>query len=520
MLPFNLTAFTIDQIPANNAAGVSLRPIIKLTFDQRIDTSTFRQALTFAGQNVSGIGIRLSTEQSDSTLILQVSPDLTPFSKYTLTINQSFKSKAGQSLSLPASAIFTTSIDTTDKFPRISDDSLLTLIQSQTFRYFWNFGHPVSGMARERNTSGDLVTTGGTGFGIMAILVGIERKFISRSAGLERIRTITDFLDTKASKYHGAFAHWINGKTGATIPFSEKDDGGDLVETSFLMAGLLCAQEYFDGQSTTEDSLRGTIRRLWKDVEWDWYTRDSHEALYWHWSPKYGWDMNQQIKGWNEALITYILAAASPTHPITKDIYDKGWASNGGMQNGASYYGIPLPLGPDLGGPLFFEHYSFLGINPESLSDIYANYHLQTVNHSEINHLYCIDNPRKYYGYSDECWGLTASDTRNGYTAHSPTNDQGVITPTASLSSMPFTPEASLKAARFFYYKLGDRLFGEYGFADAFSLHYSWVADSYLAIDQGPIIVMIENYRSHLIWNYAMKNEDIRKGLTTLGFIF
>jgi hypothetical protein len=515
---FNPVRFSIDGIQAQNAAGVGLNPVILLHFDQKTDTATLRNALTLTGNTVPNTRIEIKTADKDSTVILQIVPALSPFSQYTLNINQTFKSRYGQSLSSELNLSFTTAIDTSDKFPVITDDSLLTLIQKQTFRYFSDFAHPVSGMARERNSSGDLVTTGGTGFGIMAIIAGINNGFISRDEGLSHIKTIADFLDTKATKYHGAFAHWIDGKTGVTIPFSQKDDGGDLVETSFLMAGLLCAREYFDRNIPAEDFLRQTITRLWHNVEWDWYTRGGSDALYWHWSPKYDWDMNVQVKGWNEALITYILAASSPTHPVAPAVYDKGWASNGDLQNGNTFYGIRLPLGPDFGGPLFFEHYSFLGIDPRKLKDKYADYNEQTGNHSRINQAYCISNPKKYYGYSAACWGLTASDTRNGYSAHSPTNDQGVISPTAALSSMPYTPEASLNAARFFYYKLGDKIWGQYGFKDAFSPHYAWVADSYLAIDQGPIIVMIENYKTGLIWNLTMKNADIRQGLTTLGF--
>ena len=190
------------------------------------------------------------------------------------------------------------------------------------------------------------------------------------------------------------------------------------------------------------------------------------------------------------------------------------------MRNGKEYYGIKLPLGSDKGGPLFFTHYSFLGLDPRGLSDAYADYWEQNVAHTRINHAYCKANPKKYAGYSDECWGLTASDILNSYTASSPTNDKGTIAPTAALSSMPYTPEESMKALRYFYYVLGDRLFKEYGFRDAFNLSSSWFASSYIAIDQGPIVVMIENYRTGLLWDNFMKNEDVQKGLARLGFTY
>jgi len=391
-------------------------------------------------------------------------------------------------------------------------------VQQQTFKYFWDFGHPISGLARERNTSGETVTSGGSGFGIMAIVTGISRNFITKAQGLARMQTIVGFLKNTAQKFHGAFPHWLNGTTGAVIPFSAKDDGADLVETSYLMQGLLTARQFFNGADAAETTLRNDINILWNGVEWSWFRQNNQNVLYWHWSPTYNWDMNFQIRGWNEALITYVLAASSPTSAIPKIVYDNGWAQNGAMKNGKTFYGYQLPLGPDYGGPLFFAHYSFLGINPTGLNDVYANYQLQTINHTKINYEYCKANPKSFYGYSAECWGLTASDIQNGYTASSPTNDVGVIAPTAALSSFPYSPTESMAALKFFYYKLGDKIWGQYGFKDAFSLHNQWFADSYLAIDQGPIIIMIENYRTGLLWNLFTTCPEVKTGMRTLGF--
>lgn len=514
------SSYRINDKSNISAIGVELNPLVSISFSEPLDFSSLDKAVILEGNNASRIQLDFSLVNNDSTLNIIFKPALSPLQKYTLTLNQNLKSKNGLGLFSEFKSSISTTFDASDKFQQIDDEDLFTKVQEQTFKYFWDFGHPSSGMARERNTSGDLVTTGGTGFGIMAIIVGIERGFITRNEGLERITKIATFLDTKAIKYHGAFAHWLNGVTGVTIPFSSKDNGGDLVETSFLISGLLCALEYFDDSNLRETELRQTITRIWEGVEWNWYTKNNSSTLFWHWSPNFQWEMNLPVRGWNESLITYILAAASPTFPISADVYNKGWANEGRLKNGREFYGITLPLGPDLGGPLFFEHYSFLGINPKNLKDTYANYWQQAVNHSLINHRYCVSNPKNYWGYNEDCWGLTASDTRTGYTAHSPTNDLGVISPTAALSSMPFTPEESLKALRFFYYKLGDKLFKDYGFIDAFSLHHLWFANSYLAIDQGPIIIMIENYRTQLIWNYTMKNKDINKGLKKLGFEF
>ncbi|MEO6638579.1 MAG: glucoamylase family protein, partial [Ginsengibacter sp.] len=370
-----------------------------------------------------------------------------------------------------------------------------------------------------RNTSGETVTTGGTGFGVMTILAAVNRNFITRAEGLQRINTIVDFLTNKCTRYHGAFAHWINGTTGVTIPFSAKDDGGDLVETSLLMEGLLCARQYFNTADPTETALRAGINVIWDSVEWNWYRQGGQNALYWHWSPNYGFQINQQIRGWNEALIVYALAASSDTDSIPSIVYHNGWAANGGIKNGASYYGIQLPLGPNLGGPLFFSHYSFLGINPNGLTDNYANYFTQNTAHALINYNYCVTNPGNFYGYSSINWGLTASDDNiSGYKAHAPDNDDGVITPSAAISSLPYTQTQSMNAIRFFYYTLGDKLWKDYGFIDAFNLNDLWFADSFLAIDQGPEIIMIENSRSGLLWNLFMSCPEIKRGMKQLGF--
>lgn len=422
----------------------------------------------------------------------------------------------------------TTLVDRCPPIPRaiaeeLSEEALFDLVQSQTLKYFWDFGEPNSGMARERNTSGNLVTTGGTGMGIMAMIAGAERGFVNREEVLQRVLKISNFLH-QADRFHGAWSHWIDGTTGRVIAFSPKDNGGDLVETAFLVQGLIAAREYFNGSNALEDSLRALVDTLWHGVDWQWYTRGQN-VLYWHWSPQYNFEMNMQIVGWNEAMIVYVLAAASPTYPIAPAVYHQGWARNGNMRNGRNFYNIRLPLGVDFGGPLFFSHYSFLGLDPRGLHDQYADYWEQNVNHTLINQNYSITNPKDYCYYSDTLWGLTASDDPVvGYQAHAPWGfhgfDNGTITPTAALSSFPYTPVQSMKALRTFYYYLGNRLWGGYGFRDAFNLDRDWFASSYLAIDQGPIIVMIENHRSALLWEVFMRNPDVVRGLDRLGFYY
>lgn len=491
---------------------------IKIRLNKKVDRATV-SAITLTSFG-SVIPVNISYERQDSTVVLQPSANLYYLNKYAVNIVTALKATDNTALKNVFVVNFNTSIDSSDKFPVISDNALLDLVQQQTFKYFWDYGHPVSGLARERsNSTPETVTSGGSGFGIMAIPVGIERNFITRAQGLARMQTIVGFLKNTAQKFHGAFPHWLNGTTGAVIPFSQKDNGADLVETSYLMAGLLTARQYFNGADPAETALRADINLLWNAVEWSWFRKSNENVLYWHWSPSFNWDMNHKIQGWNECLITYILAASSTTFGVPLAVYKEGFARNGAMVNGNTFYGYPLPLGPPKGGPLFWAHYSFLGINPNGLTDIYANYQVQVTNHTKINYEYCRANPGNHFGYSSLCWGLTASDVHSGYNANEPDNDIGVISPTAALSSFPYTPAESMNALKFFYYKLGDRIWKQYGFADAFSLKDIWIADSFLAIDQGPIIIMIENYRSGLIWNLLTSCPEIKNGMkNVLGF--
>lgn len=405
---------------------------------------------------------------------------------------------------------------------KLTDDQLLDIVQKQTLNYFWDFAHPTSGMARERSnqTFGyglETCTIGGTGFGVMAIVAGVERKWIERDTAARRILKLVNFL-FKAESFHGVFPHWLNGETGKTIPFGRKDDGGDLVETAYLLQGLICAREYFTGDNRIEIALRQKITWLFHETEFNWYTRGTDNQLYWHWSPNNDWTMNFELRGWNETLITYVLGAGSPRYPIQKSHYDKCWAQSNHFKNGKSFYGVKLPLGFDYGGPLFFAHYSFLGLDPRGLKDSYGDYWEQNVNHSLINYLHCVANPNQFKGYGPNSWGLTASDNHEGYNAHAPDNDLGVISPTAALSSFPYTPKQSMAALRNFYENKYATLWGPYGFKDAFNESKNWVAESYLAIDQGPIVVMIENHRSGLFWKLFMKAQEVQEGLKKLGF--
>lgn len=415
--------------------------------------------------------------------------------------------------------------------PSQEDIALMDKVQRQTFDYFWDGAQPNSGLAAERihmdniypSDDKHIVTTGGSGFGLMAILVGIERGYITKEQALERYIKIVDFLG-KAERFHGAWPHWLDDNTGKAKAFSKYDDGGDLVETAFLVQGLLTVAEYFKDGNEKEQQLVEDIQTLYEGVEWDWYTRGEN-VLYWHWSKNYGWKMNFPIGGYNECLIMYVLAAASPTHPISKEVYDQGWARSGGITQDTTYYGLPTVLdhyehdGAPVG-PMFWSHYSYLGLNPKGLKDQYADYWSLNRNHALIQYRYCVDNPKDYKGYGENNWGLTSSYSPRGYAGHHPGEmDLGVISPTAALSSMPYTPKESMQFLRHLY-KEKDSLIGKYGPYDAYSLEEDWYLPRYLAIDQGPIPVMIENYRTGLLWNLFMGNKDVQNGLDKLGFTY
>ncbi len=418
----------------------------------------------------------------------------------------------------------------------LSDEELLTMVQEACFRYYWDGAHPMAGMAIEILPGDEnLVAVGASGHGIMALLVGLERGFITREQGVERMLKITRFL-SKADRFHGVFPHSLDGRTGKIIArFGKYDNGGDLVETAFLMQGLLAARQYFTRDTAAEQEIQKTMTSLWRSVEWDWYRGDSNSNfLYWHWSPDYGFYLHHPLIGWNETMIVYLLAIASPTHPIPATMYYTGWAgqSERAVQyrrwwsrttqgdhyvNGNSYYSIKLDVGEGNGEELFFTHYSFLGFDPRDKKDAYTNYFKNNRNIALISHAYAVANPGKYVGYRDNSWGRSAGINAAGARAY-PRDDNGTITCTAALASFPYTPIESMKALKYFYRDLGEKLWGVYGSRDGFSLSEDWFEDVYMGLNQAPIVVMIENYRSGLIWKLFMSNAEIKPALDRIGF--
>lgn len=422
----------------------------------------------------------------------------------------------------------------------MTDEQLLDMVQEAHFRYYWEGAEPNSGLARE-NIPGrrDMIATGASGFGIMAILVATERGFITRDEAVERFTTITSFL-SGADKFHGAVSHFIDGTTGKTIPFfGKRDNGGDLVETSFLIQGLLAAHQYFNRDTGEEKLIREKIDTFWKGIEWNWYKRYADSPfLYWHWSPDQEWVIDHRLIGWNETMITYLLAIMSPSHAIEPKMYYSGWASPSGIAqeyrknwgktddgslyaNGKTYYGLKLDVGVSNGGPLFFVHYSYLGLNPHNFTDRYTNYFHNNRTIAQINYRYCVENPNKYEGYGADSWGLTASDFAWGYQAQEPVSfrDNGTIAPTGALASFPYTPRESMAALKNYYRNHGRFLWGEYGFKDAFNLSENWCSPIFMGLNQAPVTVMIENYRSGLLWELFMSHPDVRNGIEKINRI-
>jgi hypothetical protein len=403
----------------------------------------------------------------------------------------------------------------------MTDAELLSSVQEATFRYFWDYAHPDSGLIRERSNYGATCATGGTGFGLFALIVGAERGFAPRTAVAERVAAILNFLEEKVARYHGAFPHWIHGSTGKTLPFSPKDNGADIVETALLMQGVLAVRQYFDRADRAEADIRKRATRLWEAVEWDWFLKSpDSKTLLWHWSPEFGWEKNLSVAGWNEAMITYLLAIASPTHPIPADCYYKGWARSKNYAHRRQYYGFTQFVGRQpMGGPLFLTQYSFVGFDPRNRRDRFCDYFENNRNATLIQRAYAIENPGKHEGYGESQWGLTSSMSPDKYHNSAPgPSDNGTIAPTAALSAMPYAPEESLACLKNLYHAHGKRLWGEFGFRDAFNLDRDWYADEYLAIDQGPIIAMIENARTGLCWRMFMANPEITPMLKAIGW--
>lgn len=513
----------LDEIRAiqsgGTGPGVPNRPegIIATGHDSRIDLRWTVDADTnlagyfiYRSQTLSGTYTKLNSTFHETHLYSDFfGQNNQTYYYYVTAANQNYEESPASDTVLSTSYAMT-------------EDQLLSSVQEAMFRYFYDYGHPISGLARERNGAGNSETcaTGATGFGLMSIMIGADRGFITRDSAASRVLKILQFLQNSCTKYHGAWSHWIDGSNGMTIPFSQYDDGGDLVETAYLIQGILTVKQYFNLNNAVENEIHNLATQMWEGVEWDWYRQTpTSNFIFWHWSPNYGWTMNMPVVGFNETMIVYLLAIASPTNSVPASLYYNGWASPVNYVNGNTYYGYMQWVGPAYGGPLFFTHYSFLGFDPRNKSDQFCNYFENNRHISLIHREYCIDNPLSHVGYDSLVWGLTASDEPGGYSAHAPySNDNGTISPTAAISAMPYTPQESIATLKHFYYVLGPDLWGEFGFRDAFNPGQNWYASSYIGIDQGPMVIMMENYRTHLCWNMFMSNSEIPQMLSAIGW--
>jgi hypothetical protein len=523
----------IEFVTAENASAVTLDPVIDkaVGYAKHIDMS-------WPVVNDTAIKYVQVYRSTDGKIFKPVGVQTTRINRYADFVGitgKTFHYKLGfLNNNYEASALSPAVVAQTKS---MTDDELLTMVQEASFRYYWEGGETNSGLAKE-NISGrsNMIASGASGFGIMALIAGTERKFITRDQSVERFKKIVTFLEN-AETFHGAFSHFIDGSTGRVEPFfGNRDNGGDLVETSFLIQGLLTARAYFNKDDADEKMIRDRITGIWNKVEWNWYKHyPGSKFLYWHWSPDQGWIINHNLIGWNETMVTYLLAIASPTHGVDASMYYTGWANQdstgqeyrsswGGTKdgsmytNGNRYLGIKLDVGVSNGGPLFFTQYAYLGYDPHAITDKYTNYFTNNKNIALINHKYCLQNPGKYKGYGDSCWGLTASDGPYHYSAHEPVlrQDEGIIAPTGAISSFPYTPRESMSALKNYYNNYGKFIWGEYGFRDAFSLTQNWCSEIYMGLNQAPMTVMIENYRSGLLWKLFMSDADVQSGMKKL----
>ena len=524
----------IEFLPANTALPVSEKPVIIMAkgYAKHVDIKW----LPAIDTTIKHVKVYRSENEKDYHPVGIQSSFIHRFADFTGETGKKYSYKISFLNSKYKEARLSQPVTTHTK--AMTDEELLTMVQEACFRYYWEGAEKTSGLAKE-NIAGrhNMIATGASGFGIMALIAGTERKFITRRESVERFIQIVNFLE-KAETFHGVFSHFIDGPTGKVEPFfGMNDNGGDLVETSFLLQGLLTARAYFSANEPAEKMIREKITSIWQKTEWGWYKRyPDSKFLYWHWSPDKEWIINHRLIGWNETMVTYLLAIASPSHPVPASMYYTGWANQdstgqqyrtnwggtteGSMYtNGNKYYDIKLDVGVSNGGPLFFTHYSYLGYDPHKINDKYTNYFVNNQNIARINYRYCVDNPGHYKGYGDSCWGLTASDGPYNYSADEPVlrQDRGKIGPTGSISSFPYTPVESMKALKNYYYNYGKFLWGEYGFRDAFNLTENWCSEIYMGLNQAPMVVMIENYRSGLLWNLFMSDKDIQNGLKKLA---
>jgi hypothetical protein len=404
--------------------------------------------------------------------------------------------------------------------PHVLDDgAFLDLVQHTAFDYFWYETNPQNGLVKDRSSYTSLSSIAAVGFGLSALTVGIDRGWISREVGRARVLTTLTFLwnsphgpEADATGYNGFYYHFLDMQTGRR----DGDTELSTIDTALLLGGVLHVQEYFDQLDATEARIRTLADALYRRVDWPWMQVRSVKLCH-GWKPETGF-LPHDWGGYNEAMILYLLALGSPTFPISPQAWT-AWTSSYDWQ---THYGQAFVVFP----PLFGHQYSHVWVDFRNIQDTYMrakglDYFENSRRATLANRAYAIANPHGWADYGENVWGLTASDIPSSYSARGappPERDDGTITPTAAGGSFAFTPHESLAALRHMYATYRTQIWGPYGFKDAFNPSMKWFATDYLGIDQGPIVLMIENYRSGRIWHVFMQHPAIQRGLEHAGF--
>ena len=407
--------------------------------------------------------------------------------------------------------------------PALTTEALLDTLQHTAFDYFWNEANPTNGLIKDRSTLSSPCSIASLGFGLSAICIGIDHGWVSRDDGRARIRTALQTLWTKPQGnalsgtigYKGLYYHFLD-MPGALRTW---DCELSTIDTALLFAGIIDAKQYFDTADPVDVEVRALADSIYYRADWE-FMRNFAPSIYMGWKPGTGFSTFGQWIGYNEAMILFILALGSPTHPVPATTWT-AWTSG---YNWSTQYGQTYVIFP----PLFGHQYSHCWIDFRSIYDTYmANRGITYFENSRratlAQRAYCIANPSGRVGYGANQWGLTASDGPTGYNARGAPpsqNDDGTISPTAVGGAVPFAPEVAIPALHHLYDTYGPQLFSTYGFRDAFNLTVNpdWYDTDYIGIDQGPIIVMIENYRTGKVWQRFMANPDIQRGLQRAGF--
>ncbi|MDM7914397.1 MAG: glucoamylase family protein, partial [Candidatus Eisenbacteria bacterium] len=403
----------------------------------------------------------------------------------------------------------------------LTNEALLDTLQRTAFDFFWNEANPANGLIKDRSTPGSACSIASVGFGLSAILIGIDHGWITRDEGRARIlTTLETFWNGPQGTapdgmigYKGLFYHFLDMNTATRTWDCELST----IDSALLFAGILDAREYFTTDDPVDVQVRTLADSLYYRADWNFF-RNGNPGILMGWRPGTGFAGFGQWVGYNEAMILYILAIGSPTHPVPASSWNT-WTSGYHWQTQYGYTYVIFP-------PLFGHQYSHCWIDFRYIQDAHMRgrgitYFENSRRATLAQRNYCIANPFGHIGYGANLWGITACDGPDGYAAHGappPQNDDGTIAPTAPAGSIPFTPDESLAVLQNLYDNYRAMLWGPYGFRDAFNLDRGWWDTDYIGIDQGPIVLMIENYRTGAVWERIERNGDVQWGLHLAGF--